>query len=370
RFPDVPGVVIAHRPQSEGVYIGSPSLVSLGDGALLASHDEFGPKSTEHVRATTHVFRSRDAGVTWSHVATVEGQFWSTLFVHRSAVYLLGVDKHHGNVVIRRSDDEGTSWTSPDAAHAGLIAEGQYHCGPQPILEHDGRLWRAMEDAAGGERWGERYRPLLMSAAIDANLLDRKSWTLTNYVSVEQNWLNGQLRGLLEGNAVKAPTGEVVNILRVAATQSVANTAATLRFDRAAQRLAFDPERDFIEFPGGSKKFTIRYDATSQRYWALTNWVRPELVGVRSASAIRNTLTLVSSADLRRWRIDRVIIQDDDLGHGYQYPDWQIEGDSLIAVVRTAAEDGVGGPHNYHDANFLTFHRIEAFRDPPQELAR
>ncbi len=33
-----PGVVIAHSPQSSGVYIGSPGIASLGGGVYLAKH--------------------------------------------------------------------------------------------------------------------------------------------------------------------------------------------------------------------------------------------------------------------------------------------------------------------------------------------
>jgi len=34
----------------------------------------------------------------------------------------------------------------------------------------------------------------------------------------------------------------------------------------------------------------------------------------------------------------------------------------IIAACRTAYDDGLGGANNYHDANFLTFHRIVNFR--------
>jgi hypothetical protein len=49
--------------------------------------------------------------------------------------------------------------------------------------------------------------------------------------------------------------------------------------------------------------------------------------------------------------------------HGFQYADWQFDGDDIIAVVRTAFDDGEGGAHTYHDANFLTFHRWKNFRE-------
>jgi hypothetical protein len=54
--------------------------------------------------------------------------------------------------------------------------------------------------------------------------------------------------------------------------------------------------------------------------------------------------------------------QPDVKNHGFQYVDWQFDGADIIAVCRTAYEDGVGGARNCHDANFLTFHRWKNFR--------
>jgi len=49
-----PGVVIDHSPAASGIYIG-PSLAVLINGDYVASHDEFGPKSTEHSRAVSNL---------------------------------------------------------------------------------------------------------------------------------------------------------------------------------------------------------------------------------------------------------------------------------------------------------------------------
>ena len=43
---------------------------------------------------------------------------------------------------------------------------------------------------------------------------------------------------------------------------------------------------------------------------------------------------------------------------GFQYVDWQFDGDDLIYLVRTAYD----GAHNYHDSNRITFHRLADFR--------
>ena len=40
----------------------------------------------------------------------------------------------------------------------------------------------------------------------------------------------------------------------------------------------------------------------------------------------------------------------------------QFEGEDIIAVSRTAHDDGLGGAHDMHDANYLTFHRVRDFR--------
>jgi hypothetical protein len=45
--------------------------------------------------------------------------------------------------------------------------------------------------------------------------------------------------------------------------------------------------------------------------------------------------------------------------------DWVVEGEDLLFVSRTA-HDEAGGPRNSHDANHITFHRIQDFRKKPR----
>jgi hypothetical protein len=45
-----------------------------------------------------------------------------------------------------------------------------------------------------------------------------------------------------------------------------------------------------------------------------------------------------------------------------------ITGPDLTAVSRAAFDDAEGGAHNDHDADFLTFHRVGAFRANPQRV--
>jgi len=361
----VPGVVVAHSPAASGIYIGSAGIVILPDGTYLAKHDEFGPRSTERSSAVTRVYRSTDRGRSWEHLAKVDGLFWANIFHHKDAVTMMGTDWHHGLIVIRRSEDGGRTWTEPNGAASGRLTDsGSYHTAPVPVVRHNGRLWRAFEDAGGGPHWGARYRAMMMSAPLDADLLKAESWTFSNALPRDPGWLGGQFLGWLEGNAVVAPDGQVVNILRVnvGGGSRIAGKAALVRVSDDGRTATFDPETGFIDLPGAAKKFTIRYDPKSEAYWSLTNPVMGHTD--RNANVVRNTLALIRSENLIDWEIRCILLHHPDVGHhGFQYPDWVFDGDDLAAAIRTAYDDGVGGAHNAHDANYLTFHRFENFRD-------
>ena len=366
----VPGVVISHSLASSGLYIGSPSLAVLANGDYLASHDLFGPKSKEFQCPTVIVFRSQDHGASWRRVAEIQCAFWQTLFVHRAAAYLMGTDKHHGRIVIRRSTDGGATWTEPRDTNCGLLTtRGEYHTAPVPVIEQSGRLWRAFEDATGGTKWGERYCAGILSIPADADLLCATNWTFSNFLRRDPKWLDGKFGGWLEGNAVVAPNGRVVNVLRVD-TPSLPEKAAIVEVSQDGRSVSFDSSKGFIDLPGGAKKFTIRKDPQGGGYWTLASICRPTFAGAagedklsRKPAEVRNTLALLHSDDLRTWETRRILLHHPDSAkHGFQYVDWQFEGDDLIAACRTAYDDGQGGANSFHDANFLTFHRIQKFR--------
>jgi len=109
----VPGNIVTYISVDENKYIGSPSLAILPNGDYVASHDFFGPNSSEWQQAVSRIFVSKDKGKKWKQVSTINGAFWSSLFVHKGSLYLLGPDRHHGTVLIRKSRDGGKTWTQP-----------------------------------------------------------------------------------------------------------------------------------------------------------------------------------------------------------------------------------------------------------------
>ena len=363
----VPGVVIDHVPAHTQQFVGSPTIAILPDGTYVAAHDFFGPKSAEWKAAITDVFSSDDRGATWTKMSRVEGAFWSNLFVHDGGLYLMGPTKHHGPLVIRRSRDGGRTWTTPADAKTGLLADGQFHTAPMPVLVHGGRLWRAVEDASGGKEWGKRYMAMMASVPVDADLLDRGSWTFSNAIPRDASWLDGKFTGWLEGNAVTTADGRVLDILRVEAGSI--EKAAIVSISADGKTASFEPASGFIDLPGAATKFTIRRDPRTESagakpvWWTLSNAAPPAVAATKDWTRMRNTLGLLRSEDLRTWELRSVMLHHPDRHrHGFQYVDWLFDGDDLVAVSRTAFDDAEGGARNYHDANYLTFHRVRNFR--------
>lgn len=350
-----PGIIITHSPTNTKKFIGSPSILILPNGNYLASHDFFGPNAK---RSETSIYRSIDEGNTWQLISNIKDQFWSNLFYHNDALYIMGTTKEYGFVVIRKSTDNGQTWTTPTNKNNGiLLDDGEYHTAPVPTVVYDGRIWRSMEDRNPPTDWGKYFRTFVMSAPVESNLLNAASWETTNRISYDQSWPGS---AWLEGNIVITPKDYLWNILRNH-TES-GERAAIVRVGLTGKVITFDPETGFIDFPGGSVKFTIRYDPVSEKYFSLVNHILERFKG-GNPERTRNTLALISSDDLLNWKINSIVLQDPSVSNvGFQYVDFQFDRDDIIFVSRTSFFENDGRGTNQHDSNYLTFHRVSNFR--------
>jgi hypothetical protein len=386
-----PGVVVAASPDPAKAYIGTPAIAILPDGSYVAAHDFFGKSALTDL---TRVYGSRDRGQTWRQLSEIRGQAWFSLFVHRGALYLHGTASRYGHLTIRRSTDGGRTWTVPRDAKSGLLLRGRFHGAPVPVVVHRGRIWRAVEERVNDLSWPLHFSSLVVSAPEDADLLDAANWTRTNGTVFDLAWYNGRRPGWLEGNVVVTPDGGLANFLRVHTEPRPEDTFASTggaagipRYEVGARcevspvgrRQTFDPQHGLIHLPGSQSKFTIRFDPKSQRYWSLIQKITNPHEGrdwQTSPIHQRNVLLLTSSADLRSWREESIVLRwrQGEVLRGtdrvaWQYLDWQFDGDDLVAVSRTS-----WGGQNYHNANFMTFHRVPGFRtrtmaDSPPDLA-
>jgi hypothetical protein len=76
------------------------------------------------------------AGKSWENIHQLVGAFWSVLFQHRGALYLLGCDRCYGSLVIRRSEDEGFTWSFPVDAENGYDTSFHFFCRLHPLASN------------------------------------------------------------------------------------------------------------------------------------------------------------------------------------------------------------------------------------------
>ena len=352
------GTVVNYLHPEDGAYafsgraLCSPSLVRLPDGSLLASMDVFRGDCPQNL---TLIFRSDDDGVTWHYSCEVFPCFWGKLFVHRGALYLLGCSTEYGDLLIGRSDDGGRSFCLPTVllrGGGGKNGEAGVHKNPQPVVSFRGRLWNTLEWGS----WGRGYHAaMVMSVPEDADLLDARAWRFSEPVKYDPSWPGvpaGESTGNIEGCLV-IRDGVLWNVMRydMERLERKYGLAVVYRVDTEHPEAPLRYER-CMEFPANAVKFEIHWVPSRGRYYALASRILSE-----ETRRSRNLLSLFSSEDLVRWRVERDVYdrRDSDPGKvGFQYADVLPEGEELLFLCRTALND----PANYHDANYSTFDRI------------
>lgn len=369
---------VKYMPERSQTYLGSPSIIRLGDGALVAGHDYFGAlRNLENECGLASIYRSEDDGKTWQHVSQIIGSFWGTLFLRGEELYHFSISQEYGHIVLRRSLDGGFTWTVPTDNKHGLLFRGgpahqnpNYHFGgATPVFFHQGRIYKSCEDlytdGTSPEWRADRFQAFVLSAKEDADLLDASSWTMSSkvqfdYRQVKEEGLAGEYCGWLEGNPIADPAGKLHNMLRIHLLKP--NKAAILDLSDDGKELSFNYDTGIIDFIGGRSKFTIRRDPATGMYFTLSSYVTDDPVPTN-----RNLLCLAVSADLRNWKNLGTLLFDDtglEAEHsamltGFQYVDWQFDGDDIIYLCRTAYR----GAHNFHDSNRITYHVVKHFRN-------
>ena len=357
--PEAPGSVIAKAPELRARNISNPSLMILEDGSYLAGCTGADPTGNTF-------FRSYDKGATWTRISNPGYMNFGKVFSKDGRLYELGVsDSGCGNIVIRMSEDFGATWSGTQTLFAG-----NYHSAPTPFVECDGRLWHAM----GTKNDNEMMGIFVMSLPLQADPMTASSWTMSNTIVGNRSWLDSGSGHVFnqwqEGCVVRTPSDELKIVTRI--DDSLSNDIMAIIDVEDANTISFDPASGFHIMPGAGKKFTIMYDEPSAKYWAVTTpvfdedrtrrhsgWYSEKILPI----FLRSHLALCSSPDLETWSIEKLVVTSDNVFfHGFQYADWVIDGNDMVALCRTAFSESRGLPNRQHDANMLTVHRLHDFR--------
>lgn len=118
----------------------------------------------------------------------------------------------------------------------------------------------------------------VLSIAQDADPMRKENWTLTNVLEGGPNsWFAGSgvthdtqrsFNQWQEGCIVPDPEGRLTIVTRIDES-SWSDVAALIRVVDE-HTITFDPATDFIDMPGGGKKFTIHYDGKAENIGRLS----------------------------------------------------------------------------------------------------
>ena len=356
------GVVVNYlHPRDEaysfsGHCLCSPSMVRHPDGYLIASMDLFAQKEPQNL---TLIFRSDDDGNTWHYVSELMPCFWGKLFIHKGRLYMLSCSTEYGDLLIGASDDGGKTFCTPTVLMrgSGRSHKAGCHKSPENVVRYNGRLWETMEWGS----WGEGYHaPMIMSIDENDDLLVAENWSFAPPIKYDPNWKGlpkGESSGCIEGALTVAPDGKLYNIMRYDMLRLDPDRGLAIAFavntDDPESPLRFDHT---VPFMGNHSKFEILFDEKSGYYYSIVSRIYDG-----GHAGARNLLSLIRSKDAYNWEnvadlIDRRDV--DRLKIGFQYVEFIISGDDILYLSRTA----VNGCENFHNSNYITFHRIKDFR--------
>lgn len=344
-----------------GRYLCSPSILRMPSGDLLASMDLYAPDAPQNL---TLVYRSKDNGKTWHYQNELFPCYWAKMFLHRGALYMIGVSNEYGDLLIGRSDDEGLTYTTPTVIMRGSCSNKAAGIGrtPQNIFEYNGRLYTSFEWGA----WAVGYHAAsIISCDADGDLLDCENWKVSYPVKFDPTWSGAEpypSNGCIEGTVTLAPDGKLVSIMRYDMTKTEKKYGKALMFE-------IDPERPTapikylkaIKHDGNHSKFIVLKDEVSGYYYSIISRITD-----KTKDYDRRLLSLVRSRTLDEFELvcdlydfrPRAECNEE----GMQYVDFFFEGDDILYLCRTS----MNGGNSFHDANYSTFHRIKNFRNDPR----
>ena len=386
---------IAYHAEPSQIFLGSPSIIRLSTGRLVASHDFFGSGYGSQPRNTS-VYVSDDNGETWTFTSYIKHSYYATLTVYNNMIYALGIDNDvNANIIIHRSSDNGVTWIYNGNDEGVILFKGSYFTSPVPVVMANGILYRAIELDTG-----HGYEATIISCDLskfheiteDDPLMSANNWRMATPLAFNKEWIPKSLSNITapafsNGNVVILPKAgssdptqiRILNVLRFYCAP-IGNLAIILELNPTTNTFSFV---SIIPFPGGLLRFTIRYDPVTETYFALANPLTQHVfLDQRNVLSVTYTKDLVNLTD---WKVlvERLLYDDtgftanDSLRYtGFHFVDWQYDhglstsnkstciewncdgGEDIIFVTRTAYR----GANSYHNSNRITYKVLKNYR--------
>lgn len=401
--------ILFRSPDPAGVYCYSPWICQTQTGRLVATFDLGGP-GVRHLPGTKSskgddpagnqgkVYVSDDGGHSWSHRADFP-LLHARVITAGDRLYLIG---HSGSLGVMCSDDEGETWSSVhvlDDTHC-------WHQAPCAMDYHGGRLFLTMEVHLPGATW-PGVAPVLMSASLDDDLTDRRSWTFSKPLRFQE--VASNLCGIgvpfyptghtspnhggdprfsgdpcwLESNVVRVydprhhffdPDDRTVYLwmrMHSGLTNLAAIAKGTIERDGSLSlSVVTTPAGSplvVVPCPGGQMKFHITYDQPTGCYWLLStratdSMTRPELLPAARYNLPdneRNRLQLHYSTNLFDWQFAGMVASGPTAVHSRHYASMIAVEDDLLILSRS----GDHHAKSAHNGNLITLHRVTNFRE-------
>ena len=229
---------------------------------------------------------------------------------------------------------------------SACVASGVGGGGPTAVAIANGRVYKA-------------YNFKAISASVDADLLSTSSWTVSDNTVQD---IIGSSCQLSECNLI-AKDGTVYALMRIEGDGYGRGYAAIAELSADGKTYKKCGNSSIISgFPTGISKFMIKYDEATQKFICLSNIS----FGNAPNPNERTVLAISTSTDLRNWTthdylvVERQMINADAAGfaHGWQYPDFVIDGDKLYYIVRESS----GASSGWHSANYVSFYTLENYK--------
>ncbi len=342
----------------------SPEILHMtvgGVSTLFISYDimqmEFPNGVNTTMSGDTRFAKSTDGGKTWQEIATVRDLTYVAIVELNGKLLLLGNRVSNGYVWVGIYDPATGDLQAKDL---GFSVWGS---APTAVAIANGRIYRAHNYA-------------VISAPVDADLLNADSWTRTappseliteaDYERITGTNVTGKYM-LEEGNVVVGPDGELYVLYRIDASPTY-GYAAILHLSADGKTLTPVESdkcvgRGIIRIPSNQSKFQIRYDEATGLYLSMVSITTVE----EDSAHRRNVMALIASPDLFTWEtvgvmlVEREMMNDrlSAISHAYQYVSFDFVGDDLVMVVREA----VGNACNYHNSNAITMYTLTDYAE-------